>query len=279
MTGHRDDPAAPKRSRDAKAVGSEGSLGNGKAADNFSNKQALERAIRDHVVPSVGASEAAHQIPDLDAPTLFKYVVDGDEGQLKKVVPLLLKHNVTFEDFHDALLQPVFELMQEGWHSDKLDFLTVDLATARMQMICNALVHHRLKLRKDGSDTGPTVLIAQCSDDAHTMGLSVVRAFFTDAGWDVDGGAHVSPRAGLFETLGTSDYDLLALSSGRENKEAVASVIERVRQVSMNSGLTICLGGPSVRDELGQFDRVGADVVVGSASEAVAGAQTIMQAH
>lgn len=279
MTGHRDDPAAPRRGPGSGIGGSIEPAGNSEAASSFSDKETLKKVIRDHVVPSVEASETAHQVPELDADTFFSLLVEGDEVGLKSVVPLLLKHNVTFEDFHDALLQPVFQMMQDGWQNDRLDFLTIDLATARVQMICNALVHHRLKLRKDGADTGPTVLLAQCSEDSHTVGLNVVRAFFTDAGWDVDGGADVSPRAGLFETLGTSDYDVLALSSGHQTKAVVESVIERVRQVSMNARLAICLGGPSVRDEPTAFDGVGADVVVSSAGEAVVGSANAMQAH
>ncbi|MEO1749615.1 MAG: hypothetical protein AAFR27_13540, partial [Pseudomonadota bacterium] len=174
MTGHRDDPAAPKRGPHNVVGGSSEPAASSETARDFSNKETLKKVIRDHVVPTVEASDAAHQVPRLDAATLFSLLVEGDVAGLKAVVPLLLQHNVTFEDFHDGLLQPVFQMMQDGWQADRLDFLTVDLATARVQMICNALVHHRLKLRKDGADARPSVLLAQCSEGSHTVGLNVV---------------------------------------------------------------------------------------------------------
>ncbi|MEO1701268.1 MAG: cobalamin-dependent protein [Pseudomonadota bacterium] len=279
MTGHRNNPAAPTRGRENNKDISIEHVDSRETAEIFSNAETLRKVIREHVMPTVGAADKAPRLPDLDVDVLYTRVIGDDEAGLRSVIPILLKHKVTFEEFHDALLQPVFEMLQDGWQNDSIDFLTIELATARVQMICNALVHHRLKLRKDGADTGPTVLLAQCADESHTMALNVVRAFFTDAGWDVDGGADVSPRSGLFETLGTAEYDVLALSSGHQNNAVVASVIERVRQVSMNSELAICLGGPSVREEPARFDGVGADVIVSSAGEAVSVSAKVLEAH
>ncbi|MEM1376226.1 MAG: hypothetical protein AAGG69_02445, partial [Pseudomonadota bacterium] len=193
MAGHRKRPVGPTVGKRPPAFGSYGSAGVGKAASEFSRTEALGRAIRTHVVPSVESAKPMQIIPGVDAGSLYDALVVGDDVALKQVVPALLKFDVPFSKFYDQILEPVFARMQRAWAWDELDFVTIDLATTRLQMICNHYARERLK-RRGGSDADArTVLLAQSYEETHTMGLSVVRALFMDAGWVVEGGPHVSP--------------------------------------------------------------------------------------
>ncbi|MEL6919774.1 MAG: hypothetical protein AAFO77_01955 [Pseudomonadota bacterium] len=276
MAGHRTSRSGPQASSTTPATVSGGFDGVGKAARSFSQADALKRAIREHVVPTVKASEPAQTIPGLDAATFFNALIKSEELVLASIVPTLIEHNIKFELFHRVLLQPIFDLMQDGWAADELDFLTIDLSTARLQMICNHFVRERLKRRGDGAEERRTVLFAQATDSNHSMGLSVARSFFMDAGWSVEGGAHVSPKAGLYETIGTSHYDVLALSSGHASKTTVRDVVTRARRSSLNGEIAVCVGGASVSQEPHAFDDVGADVIALNAAMAVAETESVL---
>lgn len=276
MTGRRDRSNGARSDQTPKEVGSSQVSGNGTGGADFSQSEALKRAIEHHVIPTVGAIEAAHLVPGLDAVGFYAMLLDIDDTKLKSVVPTLIEYDVSFEEFYDVLLRPVFERMQADWFSDAVDFLSIDLASARIQMICNSLIQQRLDRRGAGREDGRTVLLANSSEDTHTMGMYVVRALFLEAGWVVDGGAHLSPKAGLYETIGTSRYDLLALSSGYEGTAFVREVVARARRASLNDALAVCVGGPSVARMPNDFSEIGADLIAQQAHVAVSEATQIV---
>lgn len=269
MTGRRDRSDGAGNDRTPNEFGSARVSGNGTSGPDFSQSETLKRAIEHHVIPTVRSSDAAHLVPGLDPDIFYEMLLDLDDSKLRTVVPTLVEHDVSFDEFYDVLLQPVFERMQADWFSDAVDFLSIDLASARVQMICNSLIQQRLDRRGAGREDGRTVLLANSSEDTHTMGIYVVRALFLEAGWVVDGGAHISPKAGLYETIGTSRYDLLALSSGYEGKAFVRDIVARARRASLNDELAVCVGGPSVTRSPRDFSDVGADIVADQPNIAV----------
>lgn len=244
--------------------------------DTDFNSATLKRAIEKHVVPEVTQADDSELVAGVLPADVLRALTSQNAGFLRTIVPALLEQHVSFSRFHDAVLMPVLTLLGEKWSRDELDFLTVDLATTRMQLVAEEFIRENIRRRGGSENVGKSVLLAHVDDEKHTLGMTMVRAFFLDAGWMVSGGTHVTPANGLYDALRSEHFDLLAMSSGHEKAGYVHDVLQKARTRARNDKIVICVGGPSVADDETRFSNVGAEIIAYDPRDAVAEANVMV---
>ena len=232
----------------------------------------LQRAIRtqvaSHMVDAerVRSASAAGLVPDI----LLDGLLVPDPKFLETVVPTLIDHDVTLDLFYRAIVAPVTERMGEMWCEDEIDFVSVEIVSMRLRMILNRLVaHHNKTMQAPDNDSRRSIILADACPEGHNLGLAIVEAFFRDAGWEVDGGAHLHVGPEFYERLARRTFSIIAIRVGEAERHADAAVIARSRAVSANPRARICVGGTALRRGTAGYCELGADFIATDAPDAL----------
>lgn len=236
------------------------------------DQELLQRAIRTHVASClidaerVRSAQEAGLVPDI----LLDSLMVPDSLFLETVVPTLISHDVSLDLFYRAIVAPVTERMGDMWCDDEIDFVQVEIVSMRLRMILNRLVaHHNTTTHAPDHDDRRSVILADAAAEGHNLGLSIVEAFFRDAGWEVDGGAHLHVGPEYYERLARRGFSIIAIGLGGCTGEMDASVISRSRAASSNPAALICIGGMAVRRRSSDYAGIGADMIAVDAPDAL----------
>ncbi len=245
-------------------------------------KQASEKAISEkknrilseNIAFDPDTDEDAKNLPGADAARKYREVLqkaltDADHIHHRVVIEQLAKEKIPIKTASIQLFAPVAAKLGELWCEDDIDFVQVAVASSRLNIIVNQLVH-KAKSVLPVQRNGRKVLLARTSGGNHTLGLTIVAACFDDAGWDVEGGAETEANDALMRQLGTSNFHLLGLSVGATSAvDECKEILSRSRKYSYNPTIRTAVGGPAVSYDKYAFENIGADIIAVSALEAV----------
>ncbi len=233
---------------------------------------ALQRAIRSQVASHMVDAERERSgavggvLPHL----VLDALLATDTSLIGEVVATLVSHDVSLDLFHRAILVPVAERMGEMWCDDEINFVMVEILSMRMRMMLNRFVELQRKTAAHREyDPRRSIIVADAHGAGHDLGISLVEAFFRDAGWDVEGGAHQGADNHFFDRLARREFAVVALgmTSGHAQEDRI--IVERSRAVSANSSVLVCVGGPAVRQNPTIYQDWGVDIIAMDAPDAL----------
>lgn len=200
-------------------------------------------------------------------------VVRHETEVVATYVRVLLEKGVDLESILLQLLAPAARRLGELWEADSIDFVDVTIGTSRLQQI---LHHFTFPLEKRGVEPGRRVLLIPTPSEQHTFGLLMVSKFFRREGWQVYGGTPLRGEE-LYDLIAGQWFALIGFSLSCERYiGALGKAIETARRVSKNQAVRIVVGG-RIFSEISDLNaRVGADLVVGDAQEALQLAETVL---
>lgn len=248
-------------------------------ADNPGHEQQLSRVVELEIIPRLLMMHAnTHPvrrssklvITDAHVRTLAELAVDDDASSASRFVQALAEAGASPQQILLDLLSPCAVLMGTWWCEDLYDFTQVTIGLCRLQQ---ALNEQAARVRPAIAAGAPRVLLVTAPGSQHSFGLALVAECFALAGWDVACEPGIS-WSQTSDWLAQGFFDVLGVSlSCDADVASVRSAIVGLRQVSINQGLGVLLGGPVALacDELAT--RCGADGQAARADAAIDWAQ------
>jgi methanogenic corrinoid protein MtbC1 len=205
----------------------------------------IPRLVRAHRVHEDGSRSAEPNAPAAwpDIPVFARQCFASDDGPMRTVVHGLLTAGCPVPQLYGRLLAPTARALGTLWEEDHCDFTDVTVGVGRLQQLLREL-SPTFTAEIDHRDQGRRILLLPAPGEQHTLGASMVAEFFRRAGWDVVGGvsgSDLDPKRALQEEW----FDILGLSAGSHARvDWLRDCVAHARQVSLNRGLGVLVGGP-----------------------------------
>lgn len=206
------------------------------------------------------------------ADILATLAATGNLESCRAVVQAQLAAGLRTESLFLALIQPAARLLGERWVADTASFTDVTIGLWTLQDIFSEHVESFYTQARP-QPNAPGLFLCTTPGSQHRLGLRMVAAFFTKAGWQVT--VHESAsESELLEAAAASGAALIGLSLSTEGDMLVASgLITRLRRVCRAMKPAVMIGGPGVKVFPNQAGAAGADLITGDAPNAVEAAQ------
>jgi MerR family transcriptional regulator, light-induced transcriptional regulator len=167
-----------------------------------------------------------------------------------------------------SLLAPTARRLGDMWLSDQCSFADVTMGLVRLQQIMRGLSASVPRLTHR-SHRQPSILLMRYANEQHTLGLSVVREMFQDAGWRTDL-VTISRSDEAGQLLEDEWYDVVGVSLSNDDLLGpLASAISLLRRRSQNQAISVLVGGAAFNGQPGRGALVGADGAPEDGREAV----------
>lgn len=258
-------------------------LGNSDAAasnDTGLRNVLLAKAVEYEIIPRLMlAHRVPHECADHpltnkqrvtaeDVALFAELVLHEDDFVVRDCVISLRDRGVPVESIFLDLLAPVARHLGEMWERDLCTFTEVTVALGRLQKVLreNSAAFGQFNgVRR--SEEGRRILLMPCPGEQHTFGLSVVAEFFYRAGWDVVTSFLASDAAAVM--VKKDWYDVVGFSLGRAAGAAhLGAAIRLVRDVSLNTQISVICGGPAFQLHPETAAEVTADAIIINGHEA-----------
>jgi methanogenic corrinoid protein MtbC1 len=206
------------------------------------------------------------------ADALATLAAAGDLGSCRALVQAQLAAGLRTESLFLSLIQPAARLLGERWVADTASFTDVTIGLWALQGIFSEQVESFYTQARP-EPNAPGLFLCSTPGSQHRLGLRMVAAFFTKAGWQVT--VHESAsESELLEAAAASGAALIGLSLSSEADMLVApDLITRLRRVCRAMEPAVMIGGPGVKVFPNQARAAGADLITGDAPDAVEAAQ------
>jgi methanogenic corrinoid protein MtbC1 len=149
----------------------------------------------------------------------------------------------------------------ELWNEDRVSFADVTLGTGYLHQLTRELFSS-LDHASEVPGYHHRILLLPAPGDQHILGLSILGESFRRHGWDVCGGPSLD-RSEPLDLIRREHFDMIGFSIGAEQwLEPLEADVERFRQRSRNSDITILVGGHAIERCPGLVGELGADGTV-----------------
>lgn len=173
------------------------------------------------------------------------------------------------------LLAPTARQLGDLWLRDQCSFADVTIGLVRLQQIMRTMSPPPVAAARL-SDRQPRVLLMPYAREQHTLGLSVVKEMFLEAGWNVEL-VSVEHMDQAREMLGAEWFDLVGVSLSNDDLLGpLTSAISALRRGSQNRSIGVLVGGASFNGRPDRGVLVGADGAPEDGREAVRLAGTLV---
>ncbi len=194
--------------------------------------------------------------------------IDDDAKALDEHITDLLSQGVSLESLFLNLLTPAARHLGDGWLSDELSFVDVQLGLCRLHRViceCETIGYHT-------ENTGlplNSILLSSTPGENHTFGVAMVCDFFRRYGW------RVSNLCGLgtdfiLTRIESTHYSAVGFSLHNEYcYDDLAKLIKDVKSVSKNPDIVIMVGGDFFTRFPNKVRPIGADFSASDGRRAV----------
>ena len=219
-------------------------------------------------LPPVDPARAEVPADALSPELLAGLLADGDD----ELAAWTLRHALDEAPraaVFDGLLRDAMTLVGERWQTGQWTIAEEHLAS---RTLLRALEQVRPPMRPE-LRVGPMAVLAGVAGEQHMIGLVCLEQILAEAGWTVANLGADLPPTDLGQFVQRNDVTLVALSANApDRRSALADSIAAVRAAAGDRHIPVQLGG-RIAGEPGIGEEVGADVVAGSLSEALAFAE------
>lgn len=220
-------------------------------------------------------SEGQHVSPE-DVIPFAEMVLHEDDAALRGFVAALRDRGVATESVFLDLLAPVARYLGELWERDLCSFTEVTVALGRLQQLLRENSAAFAQFDRNGAvASARRVLLIPCPGEQHTFGLSLVGEFFHRAGWEVVTSFVASDAAPAM--VQKDWYDVVGFSLACETGiERLTEALDQVRRKSLNTGVSIIVGGAifGLHPEFGH--QIPADAIITDGPSAPALAEKLL---
>lgn len=267
------------------SVGAGANPGSGQLLTRIIERDIIPRLLLAHRAPAapIGRSaverDSARAAPDPidfnNSEAFARLVLASEPEQIMEHVQALLDAGVGLQRIYLDLLAPVARRLGELWEDDRCTFIDVSIGLLRLQQV----LHEIGRRNRPGAVTKPVrrrIYLAPAPGEQHTFGLTMVEEFFLHAGWEtaIDHAADIDT---ILETVTHKKLEVIGFTISRdESFEPLLEVIEKIREVSLNRGVVIMVGGRYLFDHPECAARLGSAVVISDGVGAVETAETLL---
>jgi len=214
---------------------------------------------RERAVPALGTAacaELAHAAVRSQTETMALLRAWHDQGR-------------SWPDIYLQGIGPAACLTGSWWEADRMDFASVSVAVARLQVaVCELSPEFLLNARPVSG--APKRLLQVNPGCQHTLGSLMAAEFFRLGGWAVQVAQSLEP-AEWVDSIASDWFDVVGLGLAIEAQlPALQAALPRLRSASANPGIKVMLGGPLLQQRPELVRALGADFSASSADEAVA---------
>lgn len=231
----------------------------------------IPRLLVSHGVAGEQRASAAPGPLAIDGKLVQEYarlVISQDNAEGTAFVQELLDNGIPMERLLLELLAPAARLMGEMWTADQCSFVDVTLGLSRIQQSLRQF-RGTAEGRRVAEENKGRALLLPAPGEQHTFGLRVVEEFLLRDGWEVRSNLRAN-HSDLVALASEEAYDFVGFSlSGERLLDQLVSAIEAVRRTSRNRSLRVMVGGLVFAGRADLVRRVGADVAISDAREAV----------
>lgn len=214
------------------------------------------------------------------AAEIAEAAVHEDLGSCQSRIRALLRQGYPVDRILLEVIQPAARHLGQGWYEDSCNFADVTLGMWNLQQLFSDLLE-RFGPAQSGfvvPDTlPPSVLFCTLPGCHHRLGVQMVAAFFTRAGWTTRLAQGESEQS-LLAQISAFVPDLVGLSVSSERDLRLApGLVKHIRNRAFSEGdhsPLIMLGGPAVALFPELAAQAGADFHAGDAPEALEAAYT-----
>ena len=207
------------------------------------------------------------------------------QGRAADAADLMLRlrtAGVSIEALFLQVLQPAAQHLGQGWSDDRLSFTDVTIALGHLQQLFTGLLDEFQTLNADEHGSAdplegspPTALFCTMPGATHRLGVQMVRAFFSRAGWRTRLANGDEPA--LIGQMCAMKPHLIGLSLNSETDiRGAAALILRVRNACRSFQPSIMVGGAAIPFFPKLVDRLDADIVSGDATDALSRASRLL---
>ncbi len=167
-------------------------------------------------------------------------------------------HGHDLEGIYLNGIAPAAKLLGDWWLSDQTCFSDVTIGSFRLQQTLRELSPEFLVDTNQGT-MAKSMLLLNAPGSHHTLGSDMAAEFFRRGGWQVSS-MDTRDEATVLRLLYTQWYDLVGFSVASDRQvEAITTLIQKARSLSVNANIRIMLGGPMLSLNPGIVKDLGAD--------------------
>jgi methanogenic corrinoid protein MtbC1 len=244
-------------------------------------RSGLARTIEAEIIPRLMMAHRAADTARAKEPAVVPILItDKDVADFSEMIvraPLsaarahldgLRERGVSAEAVITDILSASARHLGVLWEQDRCSFVDVTVGLSRLQQLLR-VYGPAFEAEPVPQGSGRRVLLAVMPGEQHTFGLAVVEEFFRRAGWHVQS-EFLPSKPILLEHVRTEWFDVVGLSaSGEVASSGISSVVQSLREQTLNRDLHIVLGGNLFREDPSLAVTLGADFGANDAAEAV----------
>jgi len=239
---------------------------------NHKVPEPLLEALSRYVIPAIykeavhdGAQ--AHQISANQSLGLAKAALSPDSQACASMVLAWYQLGIPVAHIFSCGVRNAAAHLGEWWLADQISFVEVTLASERLQhLVLNSQGLFGKPLSAATPDNGYVLMLAKAAPCQHTLGLLVVGEIFRQQGWCVLNQSEQG--VAWVDTLVHTHVHVLGVSVALSDQlSAAQTLIATCRRASLNTHLTVMVGGPYAMTCTDLAAKVGADFVALDASE------------
>lgn len=190
------------------------------------------------------------------------------EASHQRVIAAMVSFGISEEDIFESYLPEVAALLGERWVNDQASFVDVAIGSARLQEFIRSRECLRETVRDRLIPLGQSVLLVIPKHEQHGLGAFVAANQFRREGlW-----AHVAVGLEdheIVEQIKMRRFSMIGLTVGSHKTLEKTRVLAEYIRSKIDPAPPIVMGGRGVLEGERIAQKAGADVVAGSAREAI----------
>lgn len=232
--------------------------------DRWLEEDALPALIRSHTCTTPGGTTEAQPLCE----RLSAYLLCGDAASFTTEVDHWVASAMPIQTLLLDVLSPVAQQLGLWWEQDRMSFGEVTWAMDHLQSALRRHGHrHRPLEAMPRRPLGPSILLMNAPGEQHSFGVCVVAELFHEAGWDVS--TQIGEPTDLIDPWCRHGFDVLGFSIATAVAlPALRQAIARARELSLNTGIFIMVGGPLTYLDPSACATLRADAVLTSGANA-----------
>lgn len=220
------------------------------------------------------APTAALEVETGDIDDFARMMMSLDLARASLVIAGAREQGVSVESIMLNLFAPTANRLGHFWEEDICSFTDVTVGLCALQSLMRSLSSGDIaaeQVRHDGR-----VLIAATPHDQHTFGVLMLETFFRRAGWDVVG-MPLCTRDEVLAAVSRREFSIIGFSAAREDMlPDLKLLISAVRCASLNSDVSVMVGGRAFLGHPSRVKQVGADLTAATADQALVASQHLL---
>ncbi|MEM9575296.1 MAG: cobalamin-dependent protein [Pseudomonadota bacterium] len=203
-----------------------------------------------------------------DIAVLAKHLIEGDTQATEDLLSSYKEMGCSSVALILYLLSYAARELGQQWCDDVLSFADVTVGVSGLHRALS-LLDRDLASELPRVEGARSIMLVCPKGDTHIFGISVIAAFFRNAGWTVETVMQAEEKE-VLNAVSNTKFDVVGLSISRfEDVQQFKNLITRIRDRSIQPGLKILVGGSLILTKQELVAKLGADASADNALDAL----------